>query len=358
MNIYMITGEQSGDMYGANLAKELFLQNNHIKIRAFGGDKMKEEGVTLAKHIHDFSFMGFTEVLKNILSISNNLNYCKRDIIKFNPQIIVLIDFPGFNLNIAKYAKQKGIKVVYYISPKVWAWNKRRIYKIKKYVDELIVIFPFEVEFYKNFNIKAHYFGNPLFDCIDTKLPVIDRDKKIISILPGSRTQEVKRNLSTLINIVPFYSEYQFIIASTKGMSELCEEIIGENKDIELLVDQTHSILKSSLISIVTSGTATLEAALFKTPQIVCYKTDSITYLLAKLFLNLRWISLVNILMNREVVKELIQSEMNKDNLIREIDLLLSTKNKKMLSDYQKLNELLESNNVSKKIANFIISLN
>ena len=241
---------------------------------------------------------------------------------------------------------------------KFGAWNKRRIYKIKKYVDELIVIFPFEVEFYKNFNIKTHYFGNPLFDCLNTKLPEIKRDKKIISILPGSRTQEVKRNLRTLINIVPLYSEYQFIINSTKGMSELCEEIIGETKNIELLVDQTHSILKSSQISIVTSGTTTLEAVFFKTPQIVCYKTDSITYLLAKLFLNLRWISLVNILMNREVVKELIQSEMNKDNLKREIDLLLYTRNKKMLSDYQKLDKLLESDNVSKKIANFIISLN
>ena len=183
--------------------------------------------------------------------------------------------------------KQKGIKIVYYISPKVWAWNKSRILKIKKYVDELIVIFPFEVEFYKNFNIKTHYFGNPLFECLNTKLPKIKRDKKIISILPGSRAQEVKRNLNIMLKIVPLYSEYQFIIASTKDMSKLCKEIIGETNNIELLIDQTHSILKSSLISIVTSGTATLEAALFKTPQIVCYKTDIITYLLAKLFLNL-----------------------------------------------------------------------
>lgn len=354
----MVIGEQSGDLYGAKLAKELFLQNNYIKIRAFGGDKMKQEGVELAKHIHDFSIMGFTEVLKNIVSISNNLNYCKMDIIKFNPKVLILIDFPGFNLRVAKFAKQKGIKIVYYISPKVWAWNKSRILKIKKYVDELIVIFPFEVEFYKNFNIKAHYFGNPLFECLNTKLPEIKRDKKIISILPGSRKQEVKRNLRTMLKIVPLYSEYQFIIASTKDMSKLCKQIIRETKNIELLVDQTHSVLKSSQISIVTSGTATLEAAIFKTPQIICYKTDSITYLLAKLFLNLRWISLVNILMNREVVKELIQSEMNIDNLKNEIDVLLSSNNKKMLSDYQKLDKLLESDNVSKKIASFIISLN
>ena len=358
MNIYIITGEKSGDMYGACLAKELFLQNNRINIRAFGGDKMKEEGVKLAKHIHDLSIMGFTEVLKNIVSISNNLNYCKKDIIKFNPQVLVLIDFPGFNLRIAKFAKQKGIKVVYYISPKVWAWNKSRIFKIKKYVDELIVIFPFEVEFYKNFNIEARYFGNPLFERLNLTFPDIKRDKKIISILPGSRTQEVKRNLRTMLKIVPFYPKYQFIIASTKDMSKLCKKIIGKTKNIELLVDQTHSILKSSQISIVTSGTATLEAAIFKTPQIVCYKTDSITYLLAKLFLNLRWISLVNILMNKEVVKELIQSEMNIDNLRREIDILLSSKNKKMLSDYQKLDKLLESDNVSKQIASFIISFN
>ena len=358
MNIYIITGEKSGDMYGACLAKELFLQNNRINIRAFGGDKMKEEGVKLAKHIHDLSIMGFTEVLKNIVSISNNLNYCKKDIIKFNPKVLVLIDFPGFNLRIAKFAKQKGIKVVYYISPKVWAWNKSRIFKIKKYVDELIVIFPFEVEFYKNFNIEARYFGNPLYEFLNTKLPIIKREKKIISILPGSRTQEVKRNLRIMLKMVPLYSEYQFIIASTKDMYELCKEFIGETKNIELLVDQTHSVLKSSQITIVTSGTATLEAALLKTPQIVCYKTDSFTYLLAKLFLNLRWISLVNILMNREVINELIQSEMNKNNLKREIDVLLSSNNKKMLSDYQKLDKLLESNNVSKKIASFIISFN
>ena len=358
MKIYMIIGEHSGDVYGANLAKELFLQNNQIKIRAFGGDKMKEEGVVIAKHIHDLSFMGFTEVFKNIVSVSNNLNYCKKDIIKFNPQVLVLIDFPGFNLRIAKFAKQKGIKIVYYISPKVWAWNKSRIFKIKKYVDELIVIFPFEVEFYKNFNIKTHYFGNPLYECLNPKLPKITRNKKIISFLPGSRKQEVKRNLRTMLKIVPLYPEYQFIIASTKDMSKLCKEIIGETKNIEILVDQTHSILKSSLISIVTSGTATLEAAIFKIPQIVCYKTDSFTYLLAKLFLNLRWISLVNILMNREVVKELIQSEMNIDNLKKEIDLILLSNNKRMLSDYQKLDKLLESDNVSKKIANFIISFN
>lgn len=354
----MVSGEQSADLYGANLAKELFLQNKDVKIRAFGGDKMKNEGVEIARHISDLSFMGFTEVLKNLVNISNNLKYCKRDIVKFNPQVLVLIDFPGFNLNIAKFAKQKGIKVVYYISPKVWAWNKNRVYKIKKYVDELIVIFPFEVEFYKNHQIKVNYFGNPLSDVLYSSVPIISRPKKIISLLPGSRKQEVEKNLPLMAKIAKSFPEYQFILASTKEMKSICEKILGEKSNIEIMVDSTYSVLKSSEISIVTSGTATLETALLEIPQVVCYKTDFITYNLAKLFVNLKWISLVNILMNKEVVKELIQSDFNISNVEKEIKSLSEEgRRSEIKSDYKKLKSILNSENTSKKIANFILKI-
>ena len=358
MNIYIVSGEQSADLYGANLAKELFLQNKDIKIRAFGGDKMKKEGVELTKHIDELSFMGFTEVLKNLRNISKNLSFCKRDILKFRPKVLILIDFPGFNLKIAKFAKQQGIKVVYYISPKIWAWNKSRIHKIKKYVDELIVIFPFEVDFYKSYQIEARYFGNPLSDVLKSSIPTISRDKKIVSLLPGSRKQEVLKNLPLMIQIVKYFPEYHFIIASTKEMKSICEKISDKKYNIEILVDSTYSVLKSSEISIVTSGTATLETALLGVPQVVCYKTDFLTYNLARLFIKLKWISLVNILMNKEVVKELIQYDYNISNLEKEIKSLSEESRRyEIQSDYKELKSILNSERTSKKVADFILKL-
>ncbi len=356
MNIYIVSGEESGDLHGANLAKELYKINNSFKIRAIGGDKLEEEGVEIFKNISDLSIMGVSSVIKNIFQVHIDINSCKDDILRFNTKILILIDFPGFNLKIARFAKQKGIKVIYYISPKIWAWNSRRVHQIKKYVDEMIVIFPFEVEFYKKYKIDVHYFGNPLYDLLKNNLIERKRKSNIISILPGSRSQEVKRNLNIMLKIISYYPDYQFIIASTKSMYNLCKKIVGENKNIDIVVNQTYSVLKNSKVSLVTSGTATLEAALLKTPQIVCYKTDFLTFILAKIFIKIKWISLVNILMNKNLVKELIQYDMNLINLKRELDILLLNNNDKLISEYYRLDELLESKDVSKKIAKFITS--
>ena len=357
MKFYFVSGEKSGDLHGANLAHEILKQNKASKLRGFGGDKMNLEGVEIVKHINQLSFMGFTEVIKNLSGIKKNLDFCKEDIISFNPDAIILIDFPGFNLKIARFAKEKGIKVFYYISPKVWAWKKSRIELLRKYVDELIVIFPFEVDYFKKEDIKAHYFGNPLSDEIkkDPEKLSISNSKSIISILPGSRRQEIKRNLPIMLDVISEFPNYHFVIASTKEMYDLCKQI-PEGKNVEVVKNQTYSVLKESELALVTSGTATLETSMFNIPQLVCYKTDSLTYFLAKLFIKTKWISLVNIIMEKEVVREFIQNKMTPKNLVSEMNNLLSESgNTQILQDYKILQEKLDSSNVSEKIAEFIL---
>ena len=357
MKIYIVSGEKSGDLHGANLVKEMISKDPELQLRGFGGDKMIEEGVEVVKHINELSFMGFTEVIKNLSTINRNLKFCKKDISDFNPDSIILIDFPGFNLKIAKYAKQKGIKVFYYISPKVWAWNKSRVELIKKYVDELIVIFPFEVEYFNKIGVKVNYFGNPLSDEIKKEIPPlsISTNKKIIALLPGSRKQEIERNLPIMLSVILDFPEYQFVIASTNSMFTLCTEL-SENTDVKMVKEQTYSVLKNSEIALVTSGTATLETALFNIPQLVCYRTDFLTYNLAKLFVKTKWISLVNIIMDKEVVSEFIQGAMTKENLTKEMNYLLSENgNSLLLTHYKELDLILKSDNVSEKISGFIL---
>lgn len=354
MKIYIVSGEKSGDLHGANLAREMMQKTSSLQMRGFGGDRMIVEGVNVVKHINELSFMGFTEVIRNLPTINRNMKFCKKDISEFNPDAIILIDFPGFNLKIAKYAKQKGIKVFYYISPKVWAWKKNRVEQIRNYVDELIVIFPFEVDFFYRNNIRSHYFGNPLTDLLDDKIKTLSSDKKIISILPGSRKQEVKKNLPVMLKLTKEFPDYNFVIASTDAMFTVCKEI-SSRYDVLIEKENTYSVLKSSELALVTSGTATLETALLNIPQIVCYKTDKLTYLLAKLFVKIKWISLVNIIMNKEVVKELIQDKMNTESLKSEMNLLLSD-SEKIKIDYKKLKEILKSDKVSEKISKFILT--
>ena len=357
MKFYFVSGEKSGDLHGANLAHEILKKNKDSELRGFGGDKMNLEGVKIVKHINQLSFMGFTEVIKNLSVIRKNLDFCKDDIISFNPDAVILIDFPGFNIKIARFAKEKGIKVFYYISPKVWAWKKSRVEVLRKYVDELIVILPFEVDYFKKEDVKAHYFGNPLSDEIkkETERLLINHSKSIISILPGSRKQEIRRNLPTMLDVIPEFPNYQFVIASTEEMYDLCNQI-SEGRNVEIVKNQTYSVLKESKIALVTSGTATLETAILNVPQLVCYKTDPLTYFLAKLFIRIKWISLVNIIMEKLVVKEFVQSEMTQKNLVSEMNNLLSESgNRQILHDYKVLQEKLDSNNVSEKISEFIL---
>ena len=357
MKFYFVSGEKSGDLHGANLAHEILKKNKDSELRGFGGDKMNLEGVKIVKHINQLSFMGFTEVIKNLSVIRKNLDFCKDDIISFNPDAVILIDFPGFNMKIARFAKEKGIKVFYYISPKVWAWKKSRVEVLRKYVDELIVILPFEVDYFKKEDVKAHYFGNPLSDEIkkETERLLINHSKSIISILPGSRKQEIRRNLPTMLDVIPEFPNYQFVIASTEEMYDLCNQI-SEGRNVEIVKNQTYSVLKESKIALVTSGTATLETAMLNVPQLVCYKTDPLTYFLAKLFIKIKWISLVNIIMEKEVIREFIQNKMTPESLVSEMNNLLSESgNRQILHDYKVLQEKLDSNNVSEKISEFIL---
>tara|TARA_B100000902_G_scaffold389592_1_gene437009 strand:- start:12663 stop:13733 length:1071 start_codon:yes stop_codon:yes gene_type:complete len=353
MKIYIISGEESGDLYGSLLVEQLLIEDKDLIIRGIGGDKMKSFGIEISQHISEFSIMGLKQVLLNLYSLNKKINLCKSDIQIFKPDLLILIDFPGFNFRLLKFAKKNNIKVIYYISPKVWAWDKNRIKKIRRYVDELIVIFPFEVDFFNAQGIDAKYFGNPLTDRIRYFNKKINRDKEIISLLPGSRKQEVKRILPIMLEVTNSFPDYHFVIATTREMSSLCK-LLSENYNIEIIVDQTYSVLNSSKISIITSGTATLEAALLRVKQVVCYKTDFATFLLAKILLKIKWISLVNILMNKEVVKELIQDRLCSKNLKNEIIRTLRNQNS-IISEYENLIKLLRSKNVSSKVARFIL---
>ena len=357
MKLYIITGEPSGDLHAANLVDSLIESNPNIHIRAWGGNRLITKGVELAMHIRDTAFMGLLDVIKNLGSIRNNLDYCKSDILNFNPDAIVLVDYPGFNLKIAKFANLQGIKVFYYITPKVWAWNKKRIYKLKKYVDEIIVIFPFEVEFYKKHGISVTYVGNPLIDEIskgEFKFSY-NTDKPIIALLPGSRKQEIECILPEMLKIVKHFPKYQFIIAATSTFTkDYYHSFI--DCSVEICFDETYGLLSNSEAALVTSGTATLETALFNVPQVVCYKTNWITYFLAKTLIKVKFLSLVNIIMNNLVVRELIQSDLNKSNLYIALESILSKSGREdIISYYHDLKICLGNSGASKKAADLIL---
>tara|TARA_Y100001954_G_C15769975_1_gene583873 strand:+ start:283 stop:1362 length:1080 start_codon:yes stop_codon:yes gene_type:complete len=354
---YIITGEPSGDIHASNLVSEIKLIDNNNQIRAWGGERLSAENISIAKDIKETSFMGFWNVIKNISKIKSNLSFCKRDIVNFNPDVLILVDYPGFNLKIAEFAKNKGFKVYYYISPKVWAWNESRIAKIKSFIDHLIVIFPFEVDFFSKFNLNVAYFGNPLLDEISkNKLKFSLKPlKPIIALLPGSRLQEIKSILPIMLSVIDYFPNYQFVIAANKMISLDIYKKIIDNKNVDLVFGETYGLLNNSKFALVTSGTATLETALFNVPQIICYRTSYLTYLIAKTIIKTKYISLVNILLNRLVVKELIQSQLNTKNLKRELDLLIND-SRNIYQDYKILKEKLNEKGASKKIAEFIYS--
>jgi lipid-A-disaccharide synthase len=357
LRLYIVTGEPSGDLHAANLVRELKASSSSISIRAWGGERLIAEGVELARHIRDTAFMGLWDVLKNLNTIKQNLKYCKQDILEYKPDAIVLVDYPGFNLKIAKFAKENGIKVFYYISPKVWAWNRSRVNKIKRYIDELLVIFPFEVDFYKRNEMEVTYVGNPLLDEISKGnfRFTYQTEKPIIALLPGSRKQEIKAMFPEMLKIVDEYPEYQFVVAATNTFSKEYYQSFIKGKNVGVVFDETYGLLSNATAAVVTSGTASLEAALFKVPQVVCYKTNWITYILAKNLIKIKFLSLVNILMDKLVVKELIQADFNKINIKKELDILLSER-EKILTDYDNLSDLLNKKGASKNAAQFILS--
>lgn len=357
MRYYIVTGEASGDMHAANLVNELKKVDNNAFVRAWAGERLISEGVAIARNIKETNFMGVFSVLKNLRTIKANVDFCRQDILRFKPDALILVDYAGFNLRIARFAKKNGLRVFFYISPKIWAWNKSRISKIKRYVDHLLVIFPFEVAFYRKYGLEVIYVGNPLLDEIEKKDHSFSfkSSKPIIALLPGSRKQEIKVMLPKMLDVVESYPSYQFIIAATNTFTKEYYESFIKKKNVELVFNETYGLLSNAEAALVTSGTATLETALFKVPQVVCYKTSWLTYVIAKNLIQIEYLSLVNILLNKEAVKELIQTGFNKENLKKELKQLFIER-EKMLIDYNKLSRLLNKKGASRNAANFIIN--
>ena len=363
--IFVIAGEASGDLHGSNLMHAILDENPKVEFEFWGGDKMQSvASCGLKKHINELAFMGFVEVLMNIRTILSNISLCKKNIEEFQPDALVLIDYPGFNLRIAEWAKTKGIKVYYYISPQVWAWKENRVHKIKKVVDEMYVILPFEKDFYKKFNIDVDYVGHPLIDEIKKhNFSASDSfrekhgldDRPILAMLPGSRKQEVSKKLPIMLKAVEELKSHQIVIA---GAPNLTKEFYAEfNKDTQIIHNETYELLTNSNVAVVTSGTATLETALFKVPQVVCYKGSSISYAIAKRLIKVKYISLVNLIMDKEVVKELIQNECTPKNIEEEVDRLVSDTvyRESVLKSYDNLEKILGGGGASKKVAQSLL---
>jgi lipid-A-disaccharide synthase len=362
MKYYIIAGEASGDLHGSNFMRALKAIDAEAQFRFWGGDLMKSVDDNLVKHYKDLAFMGFLEVILNLKTIISNINFCKKDINKFKPDCIIFIDYPGFNLRIAKWAKSNGIKTHYYISPQIWAWKENRINQIKRDIDYMHVILPFEKVFYEvKHNMTVNFVGHPLIDAISKRKNLKKQsflkkynlsEKPIVALLPGSRKQEIRKMLKIMLSVVDDFSEYQFVIAGAPSQKSVFYKSFIKTKSVKFIENATYDLLNYSKAAIVTSGTATLETALFKVPQIVCYKSSWISYQIGKRLVNLNFISLVNLIMDREVVCELIQDKLNKTNLSNELKKILSSKKEKKIKlDYIKLNKKLGGIGASEKVA-------
>jgi lipid-A-disaccharide synthase len=371
LKYYIIAGEASGDLHGSNLIKELKSINPSSTFRCWGGDLMKSQCNKLVMHYEDFSYMGFLEVIVNAKKILSYISLCKKDIEEYNPDVIIYIDYPGFNMKIAEWAKRKNFINHFYISPKVWVWKEYRVKKIKRVIDKMFVILPFEEGFYINkHNYKVDFVGHPLLDAIENQKEFNRQEflaknklssKPVIALLPGSRNQEIIKLLPLMLDVVSNFNDYQIIIAGAPNKSiDYYKKIILSNKEsrssIKVICNQTYDILRISSAAIVTSGTATLETALFRVPQVVCYKTSVISYLIGRLLIhNLKFISLVNIILDKHVVKELIQNNCNKDNLVIELQKILNKSDRSlMLKEYELLHKKLGGKGASKKTAELI----
>ena len=367
MKYYIIAGEASGDLHGSNLMKALYQEDSDADIRFWGGDLMESVGGTLVKHYRELAFMGFIEVVFNLKTILGNIKVCKKDILKFQPDVIIFIDYPGFNMRIAKWAKEIGIKTHYYISPQIWAWKENRIKDIKRDVDKMYVILPFEKDFYESkHNYPVTFVGHPLIDAIyNQKAIVLDdfrtqnnlSDKPIIALLPGSRKQEITKMLSIMLSVVDDLPDYQFVIAGAPSQDYSFYESFITNSNIKFISNKTYDLLKIATAALVTSGTATLETALFKVPEVVCYKGSWASYQIAKRIITLKYISLVNLIMDEEVVTELIQDDFNTKNLKKElVKLLAPAHREQLLKKYNLLETKLGGTGASKKTARLIVA--
>jgi len=363
MKYYIIAGEASGDLHGSNLIKELKKLDASATIRCWGGDKMQQAGGELVKHYRELAFMGFWEVIKNIFTILRNLKFCKKDIEQFHPDTLVLIDYPGFNLRIAKWAKQKGLRIIYYISPQVWAWKENRVKMMKQCIDKMIVILPFERDYFKNeWNWEVEYVGHPLVEVVDSQQSTVNSqkfsDKPIVALLPGSRKQEILKKLPVMLEVSKSFPSYQFIVAKAPGLEDdFYNSLLQPYNNVSTVSGKTYDLLMQAKAALVTSGTATLETALFTVPEVVCYKGSFLSYEIGRRLVKVKFISLVNLIMDKPVVKELIQHDMNVKNLEHELHELLTNEKRidELRKDYADLKNLLsEKGNASAKAAQLI----
>ena len=365
MKYYIISGEASGDLHASNLMKALLEKDVNAQFRFWGGDLMQKVGGTLVKHYKELAFMGFLEVVMNLRTITKNIAFAKRDIKAFNPNVIIFIDYPGFNLRIAKWAKALHYKTHYYISPQIWAWKENRIKAIKRDLDEMYVILPFEKDFYENkHHFPVHFVGHPLIDAISNRKQVDEyefraahqlNEKPIIALLPGSRKQEITKVLSVMLSLVDDYPDYQFVIAGSPGQEYHFYKQFIKKATINFISNKTYDLLSVSTAALVTSGTATLETALFKVPQVVCYKGSWLSYQIGKRIIKLDYISLVNLILNKEAVTELIQNDFNTKRLKKELDIILDAYERtKFFINYYDLEKALGGKGASEHTANLI----
>lgn len=367
MKYYLIAGEASGDLHGANLMRALQQIDPEAEFRFWGGDRMEAVGGKLIKHYRDLAFMGFWEVITNLKTILRNIDFCKQDIRQFQPDALIFIDYPGFNMRIAKWAKQRGIPTHYYISPQIWAWKENRIKAIKRDVDAMYVILPFEKDFYEGkHQYPVHFVGHPLLDAIVARREVSEDvfkqengldERPIIALLPGSRKQEIAKMLSVMLSVVGSYHQYQFVIAGAPSLGyDFYKQFIKE-ENVHFVTGKTYDLLSHAHAALVTSGTATLETALFNVPEVVCYRGNWISYQIAKRVISLKYISLVNLIMDAPIVTELIQGKLNTKNLKTELEKLLNPEHRaKLLKDYKILREKLGYEGASERTASLIVS--
>lgn len=367
MKYYIIAGEASGDLHGANLIKALKVRDARAEIRCWGGDLMQAAGAHLVKHYKEMAFMGFLEVLSNLGTIYKNIKFCKNDIAQFSPDAIIFIDYSGFNLRIAQWAKQKGFRTNYYISPQIWASREGRIEKIKRDIDAMYVILPFEKEFYeKKHNFPVHFVGHPLLDALQNRPPLnesdfrkenkLDREKRIIALLPGSRQQEVEKMLTLMLSVVKDFPNYEFVIAGAPSLDRDFYTPFLDNPNVGFVANRTYDLLSIAHAALVTSGTATLETALFKVPQVVCYRANWVSYQIAKRIITLDYISLVNLIMGKEVVRELIQTELTTEKLSSELSKIVTGEHReRQLQHYETLIQKLGGPGASNKAAGHIV---
>ena len=363
MKYYIIAGEASGDLHGSNLIKELKKVDGAAVIRCWGGDKMQDAGGELVKHYRDLAFMGFWEVLKNIFTILRNLKFCKKDVERFQPDALILIDYPGFNLRIAKWAKQKGYRIIYYISPQVWAWKENRVKTMKQTIDKMIVILPFEKDYFKNkWQWDVEYVGHPLVEVVHSQRSIVNSQrlsgKPVIALLPGSRKQEIMKKLPVMLEVSKSFPAYQFIVARAPGIDDsFYSALLSSYSNVTSVSGKTYELLMQAKAALVTSGTATLETALFGVPEVVCYKGSFLSYEIGRRLVKVKYISLVNLIMDKLVVKELIQHDMNVKNLELELHDLLANEGRVavMKKEYAELkSKLSERGDAAAKAAQIV----